>query len=244
MTPRPSTLTARTAATVFVVAGLSFVTYPALRPYSDETTLDGAAAMASTAWVAAHTLGMVGFIALTLGVRSLHRLRRAGRAPRSGSASVALTWLGVSLVLPYYGAETFGVRVIAERALATGDASLLELVETFRYDTVALSFFATGLLLLAAAGIALARTLRGAAPTLRIGGLLVGAALATYLPQFFLAPSFRITHGVVLAAGFLLLAAGVAAGAATSVGAGAATGVGVAAATQDRDPTNRYSTSR
>jgi hypothetical protein len=78
--------------------------------------------------------------------------------------------------------------------------------------------------------------LRAAAPTLRIGGLLVGAALATYLPQFFLAPSLRITHGVVLAAGCLLLAAGAA--------AGAATGVGVAAATQGRDSKSRYSTGR
>lgn len=231
MTPRPSTLTARTAATAFVVAGLSFVTYPALRPYSDETTLDGAAAMASTAWVAAHTLGMVGFIALTLGVRSLHRLRLAGRASRLGPASVALTWLGVSLVLPYYGAETFGVQVIAERALSTGDASLLELVESFRYDAVALSFFSTGLLLLAAAGVTLAVTLRGAAPALRVGGLLVGAALATYLPQFFLAPSLRITHGVVLAVGCLLLAAG----AAARLAAGAAAGAGT-------DSASRYST--
>jgi hypothetical protein len=229
MTPRPFTaITSRTATSALVVAGLAFAAYPALRPYSDETTLDGAAAMASTAWVAAHTLGMVGFVALTLGIRSLHRLRPT--TSRTGSASVALTWLGVSLVLPYYGAETFGVQVIAERALATGDASLLELVETFRYDAVALSFFATGLLLLAAAGIALAVTLRNAAPTLRIGGLLVGAALATYLPQFFLAPSLRITHGVVLAVGCLLLAAGAAA--ATS-----------GAAAEDRDSTSRYSAS-
>src|SRR5690606_4782971 len=103
-----------TATSAFVVAGLAFAAYPALRPYSDETSLDGAAAMASTAWVAAHSLGMVGFIALTLGVWALHGLRPG--ASRAAAATVTLTWLGASLVLPYYGAETFGVRVIAERA--------------------------------------------------------------------------------------------------------------------------------
>lgn len=215
MTPQAHIAVTALARGPLVVAGLAFAAYPALRPYSDETTLDGAAAMASTAWVAAHTLGMVGFIALTLGLRSLHRLRRT--LSRTGAAAVALTWLGVSLVLPYYGAETFGVQVIAERALATGDAGLLALVEEFRYDAMALSFFATGLVLLAAAGIALARSWWDAAPSLRVGGLLVGAALATYLPQFFLAPSLRIGHGLALGIGCLLLAAGAgAAGRATT----------------------------
>lgn len=204
------TKTGITAAGAFAVAGLAFAAYPALRPYSDEATLDGANAMASTAWVAAHSLGMVGFIALTLGVWSLRRLRPS--VSRAAALTVAPTWLGVSLVLPYYGAETFGVRVIAERALASGDASLLELVEEFRYDVVALSFFGTGLVLLSAAGIALAVWLRSAPSTMRLGGLLVGTAMATYLPQFFLTPALRISHGVVLGLGCLLLAAAARAG--------------------------------
>ena len=44
---------------------------------------------------------------------------------------------------------------------------------------------------------------------MRVGGVLAGAALATYLPQFFLSPELRIGHGVLLGAGLVILAAGV-----------------------------------
>ena len=40
----------------------------------------------------------------------------------------------------------------------------------------------------------------------RAGGALAGAGLLTYLPQFFTAPAVRISHGVILGAGLLLLA--------------------------------------
>jgi hypothetical protein len=196
-----------TAAAAFALAGFSFAAYPALRPYSDETTLEGAHAMASTAWVAAHSLGMVGFITLTLGVWATSRLAGV-RTRRAADVAVTLTWLGTSLVLPYYGAETFGLQVIAEHADATGDAGLLELAETFRYGAVPLAFFATGLLALAAAGVALVLAVRRSTTLVRLGGTTAGLALAAYLPQFFLAPGLRIGHGVLLGIGLLLLAAG------------------------------------
>jgi hypothetical protein len=41
---------------------------------------------------------------------------------------------------------------------------------------------------------------------MRIGLVLTAIALLTYLPQFFFPPSGRIGHGIVLAAGLLLLA--------------------------------------
>jgi hypothetical protein len=39
------------------------------RPYTDETTLDGARAFTSTAWVASHVMGMLGFIGLAIGLQ-------------------------------------------------------------------------------------------------------------------------------------------------------------------------------
>jgi hypothetical protein len=95
------------ASAALAAAGISFALYPALRPYSDETALEGADAMASGSWAVAHSLGMVGFITLTLGVWALTRL--PGTVGRASAATLALTWLGTSLVLPYYGAETFGL---------------------------------------------------------------------------------------------------------------------------------------
>ena len=195
-------------AAAFAVAGAGFLAYPALRPYSDETTLAGAEAMSSAAWVLAHTIAMAAFLALTVAVWSLRRTG-AGLGERSGAAAAVLTWLGVSLVLPYYGGETFALQVIAERAVATADPALLELADAFRYQPVAIGMFGAGLLVLAAAGVALAVALRRSGAPARLGGLLVGAGLVLYLPQFFVGPAGRIGHGVLLAVGCAVLSAAI-----------------------------------
>ena len=49
-----------------VLAGIGFVLYPAIRPFSDETSLQGARAFGSTAWVWAHSLAIVAFVLLSL----------------------------------------------------------------------------------------------------------------------------------------------------------------------------------
>jgi hypothetical protein len=212
VTPTP----ARTiGAAALLVAGLLFLLYPALRPYTDETTLAGAEAFASTAWVASHTAGIVAFILLPLGLRALASTTTltAGdtRTPGRAVASAAvLAWLGGSLVLPYYGAEAFGLHVIGARAVTDADASLLELADAFRLGAVPVTVFGAGLLLLAAAGAGLMIASRTAGSTVRIGSLLTGAGLILYLPQFFAAPALRIAHGAVLAVGLALLASAVA----------------------------------
>ncbi len=187
-------------AVALAVAGLCFLAYPALRPYSDESTLAGAAAMSSTAWVVAHLLGVAAFLLTSHGLTSDVRPGRAGRVA-AGAA-----WLGTALVLPYYGAETFGLRVVAQRALDTGDASLLGLAEDFRMGAVPVTMFGTGLLLLAAAGVALVVATWPARGTRRLAGALAGTGLALYLPQFFAPPVVRVAHGVLLAVGLVLLA--------------------------------------
>ena len=192
-------------AVAFAVAGAGFVVYPALRPYSDEVTLAGAEAMSSTAWVLAHCVGMLAFLALTVAVWSLRRTA-PGLRQRPAAVAAVLTWLGVSLVLPYYGGETFALQVIAERAATEADPGLLELADAFRYQPVAITTFGAGLLTLAAAGVALAAALRDAGTLGRAGGLLVGLGLVLYLPQFFVAPAGRIGHGVLLAVGCAVLA--------------------------------------
>ena len=63
LSPRSTTaFRVRLGAGALAIAGALFVVYPALRPFSDETSLQGAAAFASTAWIVAHMLAMVGFI--------------------------------------------------------------------------------------------------------------------------------------------------------------------------------------
>ena len=65
-----SITTRTTTAAGLLVAGVSFAAYPALRPYGPETGMAGAADFGSTAWLAAHVLGMVGFVSLAFALRS------------------------------------------------------------------------------------------------------------------------------------------------------------------------------
>ena len=46
------------SAASLLIAGVFFVLYPALRPFSDETSLQGAAAFGSPRWLMAHMLGV------------------------------------------------------------------------------------------------------------------------------------------------------------------------------------------
>src|SRR5919197_292161 len=81
----------RLTASAFVVAGILFLLYLAIRPFSDEVTLSGAAAFASPAWLVAHSLAMAGFVLLVLGLFGLHVQMRG--TPGTGLALAAGTIL-------------------------------------------------------------------------------------------------------------------------------------------------------
>jgi hypothetical protein len=50
----------RLGAAALATAGVLFLLYPAVRPWEDESTLDGATkAMSSGAWVASHLFAMI-----------------------------------------------------------------------------------------------------------------------------------------------------------------------------------------
>ena len=196
----------RLSAAMLAVAGVLFALYPAVRPYSDETTMDGAVAMAASAWLVAHTFAMAAFILLALTLRPvLVGLELTGRAAR---AVPTLGWLGVALVLPYYGAEVFGLQAIATEAIRADDPALLQLADSVRYGPVAMTSFGAGLVLLGVTGVLVAVSLRRSEPGSRIGGLAIAGGLVLYLPQFYGTPQLRIAHGVLLAIGCLMLAVG------------------------------------
>lgn len=191
-----------------LTAAAAFVAYPALRPAVPEEGLVGAAGFASDAWLTAHALGMLGFIALAVALRSAERVRPWPWSGRPLRELVSRVLLGVALILPYYGAEAFGLHAVGRYAVATGDAAASAAVMGFRFEPVPVAMFGIGLLLLALAGARLVIGLRRAPLVPRLGGLLAGVGLLTYLPQFFLPMPGRIVHGVVLGAGLLLLAHG------------------------------------
>lgn len=172
-------LIAPTIATGVLMAG-----YLLLRPYGDvEQGAAMAEAFASPAWVAAHILGalaLASFARLALRVADLGDSTTARIGRFTGLA-------GAVLVLPYYGAETFGLHAVGSRALA--DPGTLELVAPIRNQPAALTMFGLGLVLLAVAAVCVGRVLgRPAWP--------LAATMALVLPQYFLPPFARMAFGV------------------------------------------------
>lgn len=126
----------RTRLAVFslVVAGTCFFAYPVSRPYTNESALAGAGAFTSLAWLLSHTLAMVGLILLVLGLFGPYGRFRETKAEKTGIPAFVLTWVGVGLILPYYGAETFGFNAIGREAIERNSAEpLLMLTGAVRF---------------------------------------------------------------------------------------------------------------
>ncbi|WP_433352117.1 hypothetical protein ACQP25_03640 [Microtetraspora malaysiensis] len=193
---------ARLGAGSLAVAGVLFLLYPVVRPYSDETTLAGARAMASSAWVAAHLFAAVGFVLLTLGLLALHLVLDR----RPSLTAVVVTWIGAGLTLPYYGAEVFGLNVIAARALKEQDASLLSLADDFRFGPAAVTMFGAGLLLLGVGVVLAAVAVWRSGVLSRWSAVPLAVGFALFLPQFFGSPALRMAHGALIAVGALWVA--------------------------------------
>lgn len=193
-----STTTTRTPpilyATALVVAAIAFALYPILRSSANEVGMTAAALYARPAWLLAHCLGMLGFITASWGLARIDRL--ASR----------LAFGGTLLVLPYYGAEAYGLHAIGVLALRLHDPSGIPAADLYRYQPVALTTFGVGLGLLAAAGVRLLLLLPRSSNLTRAGLVVAGLALITYLPQFFLPIQPRIVHGIVFGIGLLMLA--------------------------------------
>lgn len=198
----------RTGAVLLAVAGVLFLAFPLLRPWvpEDVATPELATAFASGRWIAAHLCGAAGFLLLPAVLLALREklVGTRGQAPASGA--VVTSWLGAGLVLPYFGAEIFGIHAVARDALTTGSPDLLATVEAIRLQPVAMTLFGGGLLAVGVSGVlvAVAAWRGGLAP--RWAGIVLAAGLATYLPQFFAPPAGRVAHGVLLAVGCWLVA--------------------------------------
>lgn len=188
------------------LAGIAFVVYPAVRPFSDEVSHAGVLAFASTRWVVAHAVGIIAFTLLGLG---LARLTDAvGRRRGLARAGLAAAWTGIGLTLPYYGAEVFGLHAAGLQGLTTRDVARFDaLVHDIRLGP-GIWFILVGLVALAAGVVTLATAAWPdlARPRLSVLPLAVGVAL--YLPQFAAPQAVRVGHGVLMAVACWALAAG------------------------------------
>src|SRR5919204_2178295 len=122
----------RLASAAFLIAGVLFTAYPALRPFSDEVGLSGAAAFGSQAWIVAHVLAIFAFVLVVLGLLGVWLRLASTRAERAAFVGLVLSWMGAGLLLPFYGAEVFGLHAIGQAALARSDPSLVTLADAVR----------------------------------------------------------------------------------------------------------------
>jgi hypothetical protein len=174
-----------------VLAGVFFLLYPVLRPWTDENTASGAhEAMSSNAWVVAHFVAMLGFILVPLALLGLRHV--------VGLAPTAVMWVGAGLTLPYYGAEDFGLH-----AAATKGDNLLDVAEATRYNPVAITIFGVGLVTLAVGAVLVA--VRMWESTAKYAAVVFAAGFVLFLPQFFTPAPVRIAHGVLMLVGLVWL---------------------------------------
>lgn len=124
----------RLGALSLVLSGILLLLYPALRPFSNEASLQGAEAFASPFWILAHMLAAVGFILLALSLLSLRIALQKRASGRLASVALVVTWIGVGLSLLYYGAESFALHAIGQQAVAQHSTELLTLVNAIRVD--------------------------------------------------------------------------------------------------------------
>jgi hypothetical protein len=195
----------RLSAAALTIAGILFVLYPAMRPFSDEASLQGAAAFASPYWLASHMLAMVAFTLLPLGLLGLHSVLQETAVERLGFWAVVASWVGVGLTLPYYGGEAFGLHAIGLEALRLHSADLMSLANVVRSGPE-LVMFAAGLLLLAAAAITVAVAVWRSGKLPRGSGVPFAIGFALYIPQFYGPQPLRVAHGLLVAVGCTWLA--------------------------------------
>jgi hypothetical protein len=197
---------AAAAAASLTLAGIGFALYPAIRPFSDETSLAGATAFASTRWLVAHSMAMGAFILLALGLLGVAARLREASAGTLARRGLVVSWVGIALTLPYYGAENFGLHAVGQAALRRHDTALLTMLtdgirwqEGIWFIIPGLLALAVGTGMFAAAALRTRRFARTAALPLAIG-------MALYIPQYAAAQPIRVAHGILLTVGCCWLA--------------------------------------
>jgi hypothetical protein len=197
----------RLGALSLAVSGILFVLYPAIRPFSDEASLQGAEAFASTAWILAHVLAILGFILLTLGLFSLYISLQQTSAERLAFLALILSWIGVGLTLPFYGGEAFGLHTIGQEAIRQQSSALLDLANDVR-SGAGLVMGLAGLILLAAGAVIAAVAVWRSSTLPKWSGIPFALGFALFIPQFFGTQPIRVAHGMLVAVGCLWMAAG------------------------------------
>jgi len=200
----------RQAAISLTLSGILFLLFPVVRPFFDESSLQGAREFASVQWVMAHALGMGGFILLALGFLGVHILLRQTKVERWAFRALVMCWVGAGLTLPFFGAEAFSLQVIGQAAVNQNSTDLIPLVNQVRFGP-GIILVGIGLVLVAIATVVLASAIWESEVLPRWSGVPLAVAFAVYIPQLQGAPVFqpiRIAVGLIIVIGCAWIGAG------------------------------------
>jgi len=198
----------RFASAALIVSGVCFVLFPLIRPFFDESSLQGAALFASSRWVLAHSLGMAGFLFFALGLMGIYARLRETSSERGAFVALVLGWIGAALTLPFFGAEAFSLQVIGRTVVAQNNFALLPVVNEVRFGP-GIFFIGLGLLTLAACTVVLAVAIWRSRILSRWSGIPLAAGFVVYIPQLQGSPGFqpvRVVVGLIIAAGCIWVA--------------------------------------
>jgi hypothetical protein len=188
------------------IAGICLVLDPAIRPFSFESSLRGAEAFAASSWLLAHSLAMVGFILLTLGLLGLYCHLRETTAGSLGITALVVTWIGVGFTLPYYGAETFALHAVGQEVVRQSNVDLLvTLTNSIRFGE-GIWFFGFGLLAIAVGTILFGIAIWKSGILTRWSGIPLAIGFTLFIPQFYTPQPVRIGHGLLVMVGCWLIA--------------------------------------
>jgi len=192
------------SALCLVISGILFVIYPAIRPFSDESTLEGASAFASTEWLIAHIFAIIAFTLLPLGLLGLHNSLKGTTLKSLAYSMVLLCIFGIGLTLPFYGGESYGLHAIGQEAMKRHSADLVSIANVVRSGP-GLILFAIGLLFLAASSIIVSITIWRSERFHKWSGIPFALGISLYIPQFFAGQPLRVAHGFLVFIGCLLI---------------------------------------
>ena len=148
---------------------------------------------------------MAGFILLGLGLLGLYESLRGAPGQRMAGWGMVLSWIGIGLTLPYYGAEVFGLHAVGQAVVDRNNPDLMSIVNNIRWE-VGIFWILAGLAALGVGVILFAIAIWRSGRLARWSGIVLAIAFALYIPQFAAGQPLRVAHGVLILIGALILA--------------------------------------